>query len=1069
MLRMRASRAAEVARSTSQRRLSTAAGVLDRLGLGSGDTTPVSGVYHGASASTTQWSGSGPVIESKNPATGKVLARVQTASQDEVDVVLESCRDAYKYWRKVPAPTRGVVLSDIQAELKRFKDDLGLLVSLEMGKIASEGRGEVQEIIDVVEVAQGLARSIGGTVVPSERSEHFITEVANPLGVVGVISAFNFPTAVYGWNFALSFTCGNSTVWKPAPTTSLSAIATTKIIASVLEQHKLPGSLAALVCGEGNVGSALVKDKRVDLLSFTGSEERGRQVGSAVAQRFGKTILELGGNNAAIVLNDANMQLALRATLFSALGTAGQRCTTTRRLFLQQDIADDFLSSLVKAYKSTSDRIGDPTVEGTLIGPLHSADSVQRFERAMNEIEKLGGQVLVGGKRAKVDQALAGGNWVEPTIVKVPNGGRDFPIMQEETFAPILYVSTFSTLEEAIELNNSVNQGLSSALFTQNMSNAFKWIGPEGSDCGIVNVNGSTSGAEIGAPFGGNKSTGWGRESGGDAWKQSLLAAAYDLGTLNDMQASDRRKFRALVGFAKVAAMFTRETLFVGAQPARLEPDQIVEIKDRGKYRVDACIPHTPSLGAAAAHGQLHRNSKQTEHVPDGTVIRRWDYVTLVNDKCRRPSTLKPLRHMSDSLADDVVDFLNLKPGQDALEAIERHLRRSSGESGTATEDTVQRFWKQMMNEPPPELGFENPLYKDYQARGTPDEAMRRNDRWGQTSQLGPSLEEGQAVFWRYAGSIFTALMHFSLAGGFGAPHLASVMKATAYLTSNSRDATYRRLLETTLFVLDAMTDMRVGKGKGWRSTVRVRLLHAQVRRKIRLGLGKDGKYDYEEHGVPINQAYYLGIDADILQEFYGTTFQDAESAFASLAFDAFPEHSPSDPMQTPTYKILSAVSERPPRKQSIGHHLQYSRRLLGTGLADQLSIPRASFRDRMSVEFDVWCSWVFVRFGRAWFRKGWDRDRQSFVKRVIPLLVMYNLGERRTVFAWREESRRQDKLAHDEGEDADVAMGPAVGKQVRREWFWLLGEIVGGIVLSAAGIGATTWIIASRLSRAFL
>ncbi|KAM0788585.1 hypothetical protein ACM66B_001707 [Microbotryomycetes sp. NB124-2] len=552
MLRIKSIKEVTTRVTPCHRRLqsTSASAVLQRLGLGSSTTslpnesTPIPGVYHGSSSSTTQWSGSGPIIESRNPATGKLLARVQSASPQQVDEVLNSCKQAFKYWRTVPAPTRGVILSDIQAELKRFKDDLGMLVSLEMGKIASEGRGEVQEIIDVVEVAQGLARSIGGTVVPSERSQHFITEVANPLGVVGVISAFNFPTAVYGWNFALSFTCGNSTVWKPAPTTSLSAIATTKIIASVLEQHKLPGSLAALVCGQGDVGATLVNDKRVDLLSFTGSEERGRQVGAAVAQRFGQTILELGGNNAAIVLNDANMQLALRSTLFSALGTAGQRCTTTRRLFLQEDIADDFLASLVKAYQSTMERIGDPTAETTLIGPLHTQDSVKRYEHALSEIERLGGQVLVGGKRAKLqDEALQGGNWVEPTIVKVPNGGREFPIMQEETFAPILYVSTFSTLEEAIELNNSVNQGLSSALFTQNMSNAFKWIGPEGSDCGIVNVNGSTSGAEIGARFGGNKSTGWGRESGGDAWKQYVRWSSCTLNWSNQVAMAQGVKF----------------------------------------------------------------------------------------------------------------------------------------------------------------------------------------------------------------------------------------------------------------------------------------------------------------------------------------------------------------------------------------------------------------------------------------------------------------------------------------------------------------------------------------------
>ncbi|KAK4058532.1 hypothetical protein OIO90_000694 [Microbotryomycetes sp. JL221] len=479
--------------------------------------------------------------------------------------------------------------------------------------------------------------------------------------------------------------------------------------------------------------------------------------------------------------------------------------------------------------------------------------------------------------------------------------------------------------------------------------------------------------------------------------------------------------------------MLTRETLYVGEQPDKLDPSQIVHITSR----------------------------EQTEQVPDGATIQRWDYVTVVNSKCRRPSNLQPLRHLSDDLADQVVDMLELKPGQDALSAIEAHLARSrDGKRDGGKRDCVDEFWQYVTQEPPSALGFSQINYKNYSSRGRPDEAMHRNDRSGKSSPLGqPCLEEGQAVFWRYAGSIFTALMHFSLAGGFGAPHLAATMKATAYLTSNSRDATYRRLLETTLFVLDAMTDMRVGEGKGWRSAVRVRLLHAQVRRKIRLGLGKQGKYDYEEHGIPINQAdlatvlgafmiaplwslqrtgisltafelssyqtawryvgYYLGIDADLLEEFYGSTYADAESAFASLAFDAFPTESPSDPLSTPTYKILSAVSERPPRKQSIGHHLQYSRRLLGTGLANQLSISsNAAWKDRASVAFDLYCSYIFVTFGRLWPRKGWDRDRQAWVKKVIPLLVLWNLGERRTVFAWRPEQRREDKLGKDEGED---------------------------------------------------
>ncbi|ORY72407.1 succinate-semialdehyde dehydrogenase [Leucosporidium creatinivorum] len=514
-----------------RRLLSThAQGVFQRLGLSPDPTSSETpGVYHGS------WGGRGALVDSINPANGELLARVRQASAEDTEDTLVAAREAYKQWRTVPAPRRGLVLQDIGRALEEKRDDLGAVVSLEMGKIKSEGRGEVQEIIDIVGYAVGLSRSIGGSVFPSERPNHFITEVANPLGVVGVISAFNFPTAVYGWNLSLSLVNGNATIWKPAPTTSLCAIATTKIIASVLESHKLPGALSALVCGGGEVGQALVDDKRVDLLSFTGSEARGKIVGQQVQARFGKSLLELGGNNAAIVLPDANMALALPSIAFAALGTAGQRCTTTRRLFLHSSIADSFLASLVAAYKSTASRIGDPLAEGTLIGPVHAQDGVNRYLAAIEQIKKDGGEILVGGKRAEVDAALSKGNWVEPTIVKVANGGRGFKMMQEETFAPILYVSTFETLEEAIELNNGVAQGLSSALFTQDLSNALKWIGPEGSDTGIVNVNGSTSGAEIGAPFGGNKSTGWGRESGGDAWKQYARWASCTLNWSNEV------------------------------------------------------------------------------------------------------------------------------------------------------------------------------------------------------------------------------------------------------------------------------------------------------------------------------------------------------------------------------------------------------------------------------------------------------------------------------------------------------------------------------------------------------
>ncbi|TNY24505.1 succinate-semialdehyde dehydrogenase [Rhodotorula diobovata] len=478
---------------------------------------PIPGVYYSAEAG---WCGSGPLQTSRNPATGETLAEVRTASRDDVDKALKATRLAYEMWRNVAAPKRGEVLRQMRGALNERIDDLGALVTLEMGKVASEGRGEVQEFVDVMDFAVGLSRTFGGTVVQSEREKHFITEVANPLGTIGIISAFNFPTAVFGWNFSLAMVTGNASVWKPAPTTPLTAVATTKILQSVLEANKLPGALAALVCGGGETGDALVSDKRVDLLSFTGSEARGREVSMKVAGRFGQSLLELGGNNAAIVLPDANLPLALQAITFAALGTAGQRCTSTRRVFLQESIAPHFISSLVEAYKSiTPARMGDPLASGTLVGPLHSQDAVKRFEDAVNKAKEQGGEVLIGGNVVKMDGELAGGNWVEPTIVLVRDVDK-VAIMKQETFAPILYVSTFDTLEEAIQLNNAVEQGLSTSLFTKDLGAAMQVIGPAGADSGIINVNSSTSGAEIGARFGGNKSTGWGRESGGDAWKQ---------------------------------------------------------------------------------------------------------------------------------------------------------------------------------------------------------------------------------------------------------------------------------------------------------------------------------------------------------------------------------------------------------------------------------------------------------------------------------------------------------------------------------------------------------------------
>nr|KAJ3405913.1 Aldehyde dehydrogenase 7 member B4 [Polyrhizophydium stewartii] len=390
--------------------------------------------------------------------------------------------------------------------------DLGKLVALEMGKILPEGVGEVQEYVDICDYALGLSRMIGGGVVPSERPGHFMMEQWNPLGTVGVISAFNFPVAVYGWNSALSLVCGNPVVWKSAPTTNLSAVAVTKILERVLEENNLPGALCSLVTGGADVGEAMARSPRVDLLSFTGSTAVGRHVGTIVQERFGRVLLELGGNNAIIVMEDADLDLAVRSVLFAAVGTAGQRCTTTRRLIIHESIYDDFIERLVKAYGQV--RIGDPLQEGTLCGPLHTKNAVEQYKKGLESVVQQGGKILYGGK--VLDRP---GNFVMPTITQIDPSA---PVVQNEIFVPILHTFRFKTIEEAIQINNSVKQGLSSSLFTSSISNLFKWTGPNGSDCGIVNCNIPTNGAEIGGAFGGEKETGGGRESGSDSWKQYM-------------------------------------------------------------------------------------------------------------------------------------------------------------------------------------------------------------------------------------------------------------------------------------------------------------------------------------------------------------------------------------------------------------------------------------------------------------------------------------------------------------------------------------------------------------------
>eukprot|EP00126_Sphaerothecum_destruens_P009193 Sdes_comp20459_c1_seq1m14682 len=375
---------------------------------------------------------------------------------------------------------------------------------------------------------------LNGKIIPSERPGHAMLEQWNPCGVVGVISAFNFPVAVYGWNAALALVCGNPLVWKGSPTTPLCSIAVTKIIESVLVENGIPSALCSLVQGGTDVGTAMSKDKRIDLLSFTGSTQVGRIVGTTVQERFGRSILELGGNNAIVVMKDADIDLVVRAVLFASVGTCGQRCTTTRRLLLHESVYDEVISRLVKAYGNV--KIGDPFKDGVLCGPLHTKSAVSSFQKALLEAQKQGGKILCGGK--VLDQLP--GNFVQPTIVSIPATA---PVTMHETFAPILYVMKFKTFEEAVKINNSVSQGLSSSIFTQDPSNIFRWIGPSGADTGIVNANIPTNGAEIGGAFGGEKETGGGREAGSDSWKQYMRRSTCTINYSGELPLAQGIKF----------------------------------------------------------------------------------------------------------------------------------------------------------------------------------------------------------------------------------------------------------------------------------------------------------------------------------------------------------------------------------------------------------------------------------------------------------------------------------------------------------------------------------------------
>ncbi len=466
---------------------------------------------HNLGACTGTWitPEAGRDLVSVNPSNGEPIAKVLQCDEAAYDRVVQAAVDAFPRWRMLPAPKRGEIVRELGLELREKKDALGRLVSLEMGKILSEGLGEVQEMIDMCDFAVGLSRQLGGPTMMSERPRHRMYEQWHPLGVVGIISAFNFPVAVWSWNAALAAVCGDTMVWKPSSSTPLTAIAVQHICNRVMARHGLEG-VFGLAIGPGSVvGERMINDPRVPLVSFTGSTSMGRHVAEATARRFGRSILELGGNNAIIVEADADLDLALRAVLFAAVGTAGQRCTSLRRLFLHSSIADEFVDRLVKAYGSI--RIGDPLAEGTLMGPLVTEGAVKDYLKALDTVREQGGEVVVGGSR--LDRP---GHWVEPTIVRLPE---QIPIACEETFAPILYVLTYDDLDAAVATHNAVPQGLSSAIFTSGLYAAERFLSHEGSDCGIANVNIGTSGAEIGGAFGGEKETGGGREAGSDSWK----------------------------------------------------------------------------------------------------------------------------------------------------------------------------------------------------------------------------------------------------------------------------------------------------------------------------------------------------------------------------------------------------------------------------------------------------------------------------------------------------------------------------------------------------------------------
>ncbi|MEI6814968.1 MAG: aldehyde dehydrogenase family protein [Bacteroidota bacterium] len=495
---------------------------------------------NGACTGTDWMETSGEIIHSYSPADGKLIGSIKQATADDYEKIIATAQSAFKDWRMMPAPKRGEIVRQIGNELRKYKEPLGKLVSYEMGKIYQEGLGEVQEMIDICDFAVGLSRQLNGYTMHSERFKHRMYDQYHPLGIIGVISAFNFPVAVWSWNAMLAMVCGDVVVWKPSSKVMLCAIAVHNIVAKVLKENNIPEGVLCLVAGGSKyVGDNFLADKRVPLISATGSTRVGRRVGKIVGERLGRSLLELGGNNAIIITEHADMDLALRAVLFGAVGTCGQRCTSTRRLIIHESIYNTFKDKLVNAYKHI--RIGNPLDANTLVGPMIDKGAVNDYLNAIEEVKKEGGTIVCGGGVLE-GEGYESGCYVNPAIAEVKNS---YKIVQEETFAPLLYLIKYSTIEEAIEYQNDVPQGLSSSIFSKNLLETERFLSHEGSDCGIANVNIGTSGAEIGGAFGGEKDTGGGRESGSDSWKIYMRRQTNTINYSTEMPLAQGIKFDA--------------------------------------------------------------------------------------------------------------------------------------------------------------------------------------------------------------------------------------------------------------------------------------------------------------------------------------------------------------------------------------------------------------------------------------------------------------------------------------------------------------------------------------------